>query len=424
MGRAHRLMSGGNAAFPKMSSDAQQSTLSPRISASTNAARGGLRSMRILLENQGNNSSIAQFDQYGIPDSTLYTIPGAVYSYGGYFKSSGITQPSQHWLTWISSKTGYDTNNRPQLTYPYYFTPYLAIGTNATAWTYVNRTFQLPSGFPNVELGHSYSIDSPGSGSLYIDDVFFRQIPAPGATNWSTWIPFGSTWRFTTNTPPGNWFTATFNDSAWPVGTAKFGAGGGPTNIATRVAQLCPSYYFRKQFVAVSADIEEFLLSATCTDVSGTALYPLRVFLNGLEVQATIDTVTGQGNEVRYFDLAPFASLLHSGTNTLAVQVSNWWSDYDDVAFDLSLKAIPYHPAFPRLTLQGAGPAGTFLSADTPAGTIWQLQSCDPAPAWNWQLVQTFTNAAGGAHLVADTGQNGRLPPTNVPARFYRLVPF
>ena len=38
-------------------------------------------------------------------------------------------------------------------------------GTAPTDWTYVNRTFQLPAGFPNIELGHSYSIAAPGSGS-------------------------------------------------------------------------------------------------------------------------------------------------------------------------------------------------------------------------------------------------------------------
>jgi hypothetical protein len=380
--------------------------------------------MCILLENQGNNSTIAQFDQYGIPDSTLYTIAGAFYSYGAYFKSTGISQPSQHWLTWISSKTGYDTNNRPALPYPFYFTPYLALGTNATDWTYVNRTFQLPTGFPNVELGHSYTINAPGSGSLFIDNVFFRQIPAPSATNWTAWIPFGTTWRFATNTPPSNWFTPAFDDSAWTLGTAKFGAGSGPTNIVTRLAQLCPAYYFRKKFVVPSADIEEFLVSATCTDVSATSLYPLRLFLNGSEVQSTLDIVTGQGNEVRYFDLTPFASLIHQGTNTIAALVGNWWSDYDDVAFDLRLQAVPYHPATPRLNLQGAGLGGTFLAADTPQATIWQLQSCDALDTANWQLVQTFTNFGGGVQVIADTGQNGRPPPAGVRARFYRLAPY
>src|SRR5207253_2087999 len=136
-----------------------------------------------------------------------------------------------------------------------------------------------------------------------------------------------------------------------------FGAGSGPTNIITRLPQLKTAYYFRKKFVAASADIEELLLSATCTDDSGIALYPIRVFLNGDEVKCRIETVTSQGNEVRHFDLTPFAQMIQAGTNTIAVLVSNYWSSWDDVAFDVSLKAVQYHPVTPRLTVQTA-PAG------------------------------------------------------------------
>jgi len=308
----------------------------------TNVAFQGRRSMEIVLQNNGNDASISQFSQYGIPDSTVYVTPGAFYSYGCWFKTGGISQPSEHWLQWTSSKTGYNTKTRPPLPFPNYFTPHFVAGTEPTDWTYINRTFKLPLGFPNIELGHSYSITAPGSGSVYIDNVFFRQIPAPTATNWTTLVPFGSIWRYFTNTPPPNWFASNFDDSGWLVGTAKFGAGSGPTNIVTRVPQYCAAYYFRKQFTLASADLEELLLSATCTDDSGSAPYPIHVFLNGSEINSRIETVTAQGNETRYFDLIPFASLLQSGTNTIAVLVSNYWSTWDDVAFDVSLKAIPY----------------------------------------------------------------------------------
>jgi hypothetical protein len=307
----------------------------------TNVAFCGQRSMEIVLQNNGNDGSIAQFSQYGIPDSTIYVTPGAFYSYGCWFKSGGISQPSEHWLQWTSTKTGYNTKNRPHLPFPNYFTPHFVAGTDPTDWVYVNRTFKLPLGFPNIELGHAYSIAAPGSGSIYVDNVFFRPLPAPTATNWTTCVPFGSTWRYFTNTPPSNWFASNFDDSTWPVGTAKFGAGTGPTNIVTRVAQYCPAYYFRKQFVLASADVEELLLSATCTDDSGSAPFPIRVFLNGSEINSRIEVVTAQGNETRYFDLIPFASFLQSGTNTISVLVSNYWSTWDDVAFDVSLKAIP-----------------------------------------------------------------------------------
>jgi hypothetical protein len=393
------------------------------MTAGTNVAFQGKQAMEIVLENVSNDSSISQFSQYGIPDSTIYVTPGGFYSYGCWFKSGGISQPSEHWLQWISSKTGYDTNNRPGLPFPNYFTPHFVAGMTPTDWTYVNRTFQLPMGFPNVELGHSFSIVAPGSGSIYIDNVFFRPIPAPTATNWTTWVPFGSTWHYFTNIPPANWFAPTFDDSAWPVGTAKFGAGSGPTNIVARVPQHCPAYYFRKKFVTAFADVEELLLSATCTDDSGSAPYPIRVFLNGAEINSRIETVTSQGNETRYFDLIPFASLLQAGTNIIAVLVSNYWSTWDDVAFDVSLKAIPYHPAVPHLTLQRTNSAVPTLSVEAPIGTIWQLQSRDSLSA-NWQFVQLFTNATGAVQYLQDSGQNGRLSPSIASSRFYRLVPW
>jgi hypothetical protein len=310
------------------------------------------------------------------------------------------------------------------LPWPFYFTPNFVAGTAPTPWTYINRTFQLPAGFPNIELVHSFSFNAPGSGSLYLDNVFFRQIPDPASTSWTTLVPFGATWRYYTNVPPANWFAPTFNDSSWPSGKAKFGAGSGPANIVTRVAQHAPKYYFRTKFNVPSTNIDEFLLSATCTDNSGSAEFPLRLFLNGTEVQSTINTVTSQGNETRYFDLTPFASMLVAGTNTVGVIVSNYWSTWDDVAFDVRLQAMVYHPLKPNVSVQcpiGGSPA---LCVQSAPGTIWQIQSCDNTPCGNWQFMQLVTNLAGGAITISDTGQNGRMAPGYCRSRFYRLTPY
>jgi hypothetical protein len=392
--------------------------------ATTNGVLHGTKAMHIILNDQTGGGSIAQFNQYGIPDSTLYVTPGAFYSFGGYFKSAGISRPSEHWFSWGSAKTGYDTNNRPALPWPNYFTPHFVASTSSTDWSYVNRTFQLPPGFPNIEFGHNFSLSSAGSGSLYIDDVFFRQLPSPTATNWTTLIPFGSEWRYFTSPPPTNWSDTTFIDSTWPIGSAKFGAGSGPTNIITRLPQQRASYYFRKQFVVTQLPLEELLLSATCTDVSSTAFYCPRIFLNGAEIKCSIEAVTGQGNETRYFDLAPFAHLVGPGTNTIAVQLNNYWSSWDDVAFDIRLQAIGYRLSVPTLTLQHGASGDTTLVVDAPRGTIWQLQSRDGFAGAPWQSMQTFTNATGEAKTVIDAGQNGRPAPSSIASRFYRLVPF
>jgi hypothetical protein len=387
--------------------------------ASTNIAYQGKRSMKIILKNQGDNSSIAQLNQYGIPDSTIYCQPGAFYSYGGFFKSGGISQPSEHWLEWSSTKTGVNTNDRPALPYPYYFTPHFVIGTTQADWTYENRTFQLPAGFPNIELRHRYSIAAPGSGALYLDNLFFRQIPSPTSTNWTTLIPFGSGWHYLAAPPVGSWTSLTYNDAAWLSGTAKLGNGSGPQNLVTLLPQLIPNYYFRKKFVLNSTNMEELLLSATCTDIN-----PLRLFLNGVEVKSTLDVVSLQGNEVRYFDLSPFASLLQAGTNIIAAQLSNTWgTDYDDIAFDLRLQAVFTATTDQHLKVQYAAGGNPTLIAETPIGTYWQLQSRDGIAA-NWQFMQAFTNTTGLPQAFFDTGQNGRALPSAVRSRFYRLVPF
>lgn len=393
--------------------------------ASSSTAYQGRQSMRIILENQGNNGSISQFNQYGIPDATLFVSQGAFYSFGGFFRSIGMSQPSEHFLKWVSSKTGYNTNARPPAPYPNYFTPSFVAGTGATDWNYENRIFQMPAGIPNVELAHNYTVSAPVSGSIYIDNVFFRQIPNPSAASWTVWIPFGSTWRYFASTPPANWFATTFNDASWPVGTAKFGTGGGPTNVVTRLTPFLSAYYFRKKFDVASTAFEELLLSATCTDIYAGTIRPLGVFINGTEIRSNIETVSGPGNEVLCFDLTPFARLIQSGTNTIAVKVGNTWAaDWDNVAFDVSLRAMLYHPAVPRLTAQRAPSGAPRLSAETPAGSIWQIQSSDSLSAINWQVMLTFTNTTGSVQSFQDTGQNGRLPPSNVRSRFYRLAPF
>jgi hypothetical protein len=391
----------------------------------TNVFHQGRQSMRIRLRNQGNNSSIAQFNQYGIPDASIAVTPGTFYSFGCFFKSGGLNQPSEHWLEWSSTKTASNTNDRPALPWPNYFTPHFVIGTNATGWVYANRVLQMPAGFPNLELRHRYTIAAPGSGSIYIDDVFLRPLPAPGTTNWMSLIPFGADWRYLTDAPPAGWAAEGFNDASWPRGIAKFGAGDGPANVITRLPQRKAEYYFRRKFVVPSTQLQELLLAATCTDDYGGVTYPLKIYLNGIELKTSgIDPVTGQGNLVRYFDLSPFLEMLQPGTNTLAVVVRNTSQPtWDDVAFDVSLRAIAHAPAR-RLTLASVQPAGIQLAADTPPGTIWQLQSCDDLGGAAWQLMEQFTNNLPVPRWFLDTGQNGRLIPSQTKARFYRLAPY
>jgi hypothetical protein len=286
-----------------------------------------------------------------------------------------------------------------------------------------------------VELSHWYSVNAPANGSIYLDNLFFRPLPAPTATNWTELIPFGSTWRYAVATPPLNWFLPDFGDALWLTGTAKFGAGSGPANIATLLPQRLPLYYFRRTFVLPSAPCEELLLSATCTDAGN----PPDIYLNGTKlVTSGIDVVSNPGNEVRYFDLTPFADLLHAGTNTIAVALHNIWAvDYDDIAFDMDLKAVIGAAAVePNLNIStqliqvGGGASGggglltpqINLDISVPPNTVWRVESADSLSG-PWQLMDVVTNTSAGPLSVVDTGQNGRLPPSAIPTRFYRILP-
>ncbi|MBI2947459.1 MAG: VCBS repeat-containing protein [Verrucomicrobia bacterium] len=410
--------------------------------ASASTAYQGQKSMEITLVNKGNGGSISQFAQYGTPDAYLPVAPGQLYSFGGFFRSGGLSQPSQHWLEWSSTPTGEDPTPRPARPWPLYYTPPFAIGTSATEWIYANRAFVMPSGFSNVELAHRYSIDAPGSGSIYIDNVFFRALPSPGATNWTQVIPFGGSWRYFVDTPPANWFAADFNDSGWPVGLAKFGAGSGPLNTVTPLPPQKPAYYFRSSFVAPFTPCEELLLSATCTEGGAKSL---EIYLNGVKLVTTgIDAVTGQGNEVRHYDLAPFLDLIQPGAaNTIAVILNNVSQPtWDDVAFDISLKAIisgatatpapapapEPTPTKPRIkpgkrksSLPQSVPEFD-LEIFIPANSVWRVESTDTLFPANWQLVDVVTNNAAGPLLFRDIGQNGRMVPSQTSTRFYRLV--
>jgi hypothetical protein len=314
------------------------------MTTSTANPHGGLRSMEIRLQNHGNNSSIVQWSHYGTPEDYLPVTPGSFYSFGGFIRSGGLSAETEHWFEWDSPRTAENTNARPGLPYPNYFTPALKAGAEPTPWTYHNRVFQVPDGFPNLQLRHRYTTAMPVTGSVFLDDIFFRRLPDPESDLWEHWIPFGAEWRYLAAVPPTDWFEPDFDDESWATARAKFGEGGGPRDIVTALPKYLPAYYFRKKFVAAPG-AREMILAATCTDDYASETYPLRLWINGTEVISSgIDAVTGEGNVIKYFDLTPFITSIKPGANLVAVMLQNVWQPtWDNIAFDISLRAIP-HP--------------------------------------------------------------------------------
>jgi hypothetical protein len=280
----------------------------------------------------------------------------------------------------------------------------------------------MPAGFPNVELRHRMQTALPTSGSLYLDDIFFRALPPLTDPHWNAVLPLKSSWRYTATVPTGAWYATNYVDAAWTLGTAKFGVGSGPTNIVTVLPASRPSYYFRKTFVVNDPSFEELLLEANCTDDFAGTTYPLRLWLNGQEVVSSgINAVSSDGNETEFFDLTLFQHLLTPGINTIAVQLNNAWAPtWDNVSFDVGLIAVP--SLFNSIELVSVRRTSTnaLLQISAPVGTALRIESRDSING-QWQFAGNAV-ATSPITIFSDVGQNGRVSPLQVSSRYYRVI--
>jgi hypothetical protein len=391
--------------------------------ASTNAYQGA-QSMEITFQTNSSTDTINQYAQYGLPQAYIPVVPGTLYSFGGFIQTD-LDQTTTNWFEWTSTYTAEDYSPRPEFPYPNYFTPNMVTPPGLSGWIYHNTVFTMPAGFPNVELRHRFFTTTPATGSVYLDDMFFRSLPAPTDPRWQALVPFGSMWRYSIVPQTGNWYAPNFNDIFWPVAPAKFGTGPSPTNVATQLTPYLTAYYFRGTFNVTQTNQEELLMAATCTDNYGGTIYPMRVWFNGVEVITSgIDCVCFDGNQVEYFDFTPFQNLLHSGPNLIAVQVSNTWQvGWDNVAFDVCLQAVPCVGDSATILACVPGNGAVSVEISAPLGSNVRLDSEDQLSGL-WQEVQTIPNIQTTPLWITDTGQNGRLSPPGTTTRFYRATSF
>src|SRR5207253_671542 len=119
---------------------------------------------------------------------------------------------------------------------------------------------------------------------------------------------------------------------------------------------------------------------------------PLHIFLNGHEIVSSgIEAVSGEGNDLIYFDLTPFLDLVHAGANVVAIKLNNTWaSDWDNVAFDVSLRAISSDSGSSSTAkfngfARSAGGTITF-NITGPNNSAWALETTtNPADSTSWQ---------------------------------------
>ena len=230
-----------------------------------------------------------------------------------------------------------------------------------------------------VPPGFALMIDSPSGGTVYFtDDGTDPRLPGgainPEATilndtaSGSTLVAQGATWRYLDDgSDQGTaWRQEGFDDSAWAAGPAQLGYGDGDEATLLSYGPDSSNKYtttwFRKTFDVADA--------ATLT---GLTLELLRddgavVWLNGVEVARTnmpAGTVTsatrassaiGGANESTFLQFTLDPATLHTGTNTLAVEIHQASATSSDISFDLRLLAT---------TTSNSDPAYVFHSGNT-----------------------------------------------------------
>jgi hypothetical protein len=118
----------------------------------------------------------------------------------------------------------------------------------------------------------------------------------------------GVIWKYTTQAPAGDWFSAGYDDSAWQSGPGGFGSAGTP-NVNIRTQWNTPDIYLRRTF------------QFNGTQPAGAVLYGFHdedadVYLNGKLIGRL------EGYNTSYEGLLPIpAGALKNGTNVLAVRV-------------------------------------------------------------------------------------------------------
>ena len=136
-------------------------------------------------------------------------------------------------------------------------------------------------------------------------------------------------WRYLAgSTPPKNWYSPDFNDSDWKLGKAGFGYGDADDNTPIDMRNKFTTVYIRRTFnLDKPTDANNLWLSISYDDA-------FILYINGKEV-IRLGVKQGRGENAKgiaqheaqgkfaMFDLSPYANLLNTGTNTIAIEGHN-----------------------------------------------------------------------------------------------------
>jgi len=249
-------------------------------------------------------------------------------------------------------------------------------------------------------------------------------------------INAGLTWRYWDNVTPvaAGWQTRGFNDSAWPVGTARFGWG--LDGEITTLTEGRITHYFRRWFnIPQPALLTELVFQLARDDGAVVYLNGVEIFRSnmpdGVVTAGTLAATTiNTPDETAFVQhvLQTAGSGLTTGTNLVAVEIHQSAATSSDGGFDLQLAG--YGTTEPRVYLTTpndgrsysgspvinmeafARGAGTALVTNVEFFANGNKLAESAAPPWQF----AWTNAPLGFHsLTARSTDSGGLAVESTP---------
>ena len=210
-----------------------------------------------------------------------------------------------------------------------------------------------PTGTVNLR---ALAVDDRGATNLSdAVSITVRPLPPPPTLD-LTLIATGSVWKYLdTGVDQGTlWREPTFDDSSWASGPAELGYGdtseGRPEATVIQFgdvpAKKYITYYFRHAFLLENSASLSNLTVHLMRDDGGV------VYLNGVEIfrsnmptgaiafSTLASTAMNKLNESTFFTNSVNPSLLHNGTNVVAVEIHQSAPESSDLSFDLALTGI------------------------------------------------------------------------------------
>jgi hypothetical protein len=236
-------------------------------------------------------------------------------------------------------------------------------GTKGSLWTRgANDTvdFALAKSSSSINIntnepnGEAIAFEANGLGYFTISEGSFQPISFYPRTSQlpaqpRVFVPRGTNWLYDDFADPfgANWFATNFDDSAYNSGVAPFGYGG---SAATTVEYGFPdgkfvTTYFRTRFnVASLSGLTNLALRVCFNDGIAAYLNGVEILRRNLATNADNDTLAFTSTETyrstwQSFRIDP--ARLHTGTNTLAVEVHRANYDGAYLNFDAQLVEAP-----------------------------------------------------------------------------------